>query len=380
MTTVLLAVSGGIAAYKTPELVRLLKKQKMDVTVVMSKSSETFVTPTALAVVSEQRVWTDLDRLDPTSPHLKLSKSSDILLIAPATANTIAKCAYGIADNLLTMLYLSFKGQVIIAPAMHTEMWENAATQENIAKLRDRGVWIIDPVDGDLASGDFGVGRLADLEWIVESVQMLKYPRLNLKGKKIVITSGGTTETIDPVRVLSNKSSGKLGLSLAKRAHFEGADVRFLTTKPVSHPGFSKVLEVLDVAALNEAVQSEVSEADVLYMAAAVSDFTVKPSSKKMSRNETTSLTLEKTDDILGSLKKDPKKTYVGFCLADDNLDTIAKEKLSKKGLDYIVGNKSESFGKELRSIQILSKEGFNKSFTDITLNDVSQELLSLID
>jgi len=379
MSNILLGVTGGIAAYKTPELVRLFKKKNVNVDVVVSHSSEAFVTPTTLSVVSENRVWTEKDMLDPSSPHLVLSKKSDILLIAPATANIIAKCACGIADSLLTMIYLSFKGQVVMAPSMHTEMWDHKATQANIETLRSRGVWVIDPMDGDLACGDSGMGRLSDLDWIVEFVRMVRLPRLNLKGKKILITSGGTTEEIDPVRVITNKSSGKLGLNLAKRAHFEGADVCFLTTKPVPHPGFSKVIEVPTVHDLESVLKKEMESSDVLYMAAAVSDFRVKRSDVKVSRQENMSLYLEKTPDLLGGLQKDSNKMYIGFCLSDENLESVSKEKLQKKGVDYMVGNGSDSFSQESRSISIVSKHGETKSFKDISLEVVSQELLSLI-
>ncbi|RAP37729.1 bifunctional phosphopantothenoylcysteine decarboxylase/phosphopantothenate--cysteine ligase CoaBC [Candidatus Marinamargulisbacteria bacterium SCGC AAA071-K20] len=379
MTSVLLAISGGISAYKTPELVRLFRKQNIVVKTILSKSAETFVTAATLSVVSEGKTWTDIDFLDPNSFHLKLSRSSDVLLIAPATANTIAKFAYGIADNLLTTLFLSFKGQIVIAPAMHTEMWENSATQENIAKLRSRGVWIIEPETGDLACGDKGIGRLADLNWIVECVQMTQYPRLNLQGKKVLITSGGTVEEIDPVRVITNKSTGKLGLSLAKRAHFEGADVRFLSTSHVNHPGFSKVITVSTVASLDKSVNEEASHADVIYMAAAVSDFSVKKSKQKLSRQENLNLDLEKTPDILASLIKDPSCLYIGFCLADESMESIAKEKLKKKGLDYIVGNSSQSFGKDIRTFKVFSKDGNVKSYEALSLHQMSEELLSLI-
>lgn len=373
-----LAISGGIAAYKMPEFVRQFKKNDYSVTCVLSQSAEKFVSATALEVVSEQRVFKQSDQFNSHSFHLSIAKSCDVLLVAPATANTIAKIAYGIADSLLTSLVLSFQGSIIIAPAMHTEMWENEATKENVKRIKNRGIYIVEPEKGDLACGDYGVGRLASFEVLLQAVQFTLRDRLPLKYKQIVVTAGGTSVDIDPVRYIANRSSGQLGLAIAERAFFEGANVQLITTKKPSYtPGFSMKLvktgQQLDIT-LSQAMKT----ANCLFMAAAVSDFEIETSNKKLERIKQSNLNLKASKDILAGLEKHPNKRYIGFCLADDNLEEKSLAKLKHKGVNYIIGNGSASFGSTNRSIEIFSENGKEATYTNVSVLEAAEAILKL--
>lgn len=380
MSKILLGITGSIAAYKTPQLVRELKKAGHSVNVILSKSALNFVSKLSLEIVSENTVYTDEDVFSGKVPHLSLTKNAEIFLIAPASANTIAKCAYGICDSLLTESFLAFKGIKCIAPAMHTEMWENPITQGNIAKLRALDVEFIGPESGELACSDIGIGRMSDLEIIIDKINSLKFKKLPLEGKSILITAGGTKEALDSVRVLTNLSTGKLGETLAKLAVLMGAKVHFITTKPVKDPGFTSYAEVNSVEELKNEIDQKLPHAQILYMSAAVSDYTVEKSSTKLKRKETLELKLKGTIDILKSLSNEKKnKTFIGFCLADENLEETALKKLSEKNLDYIIANKSETIGKETRSISIYQKDSKKgRELKNLPLDEIAYEILKL--
>lgn len=377
---IILGVTGSISAYKAPEIIRQFRKAGYRVTPVLTRSAQEFVTARAVSIVAEEPAITDHAESDLSkTTHIELAREADYLIIAPATANSIAKYAHGIADDVLSSLFLSFTKKKLVAPTMHTEMWENPITQKNIQELSQHDVSFIGPEVGDLASGDTGPGRLVAPELIVKRVSTLDEKDLSLKGKKVLITMGGTSEDLDVVRVLTNKSSGKLGDTLAKTAFFYGADVSVITTQPIMNPGYSAVEVVSNVDSMNEALQQHIDNCDVLYMAAAISDF--KPKTKpdqKIRRQDNLSIELECTTDLLKSVKDRKKdKTYVGFCLASQDLENTAKEKLEKKGVDYIVANLPQVFGQDTRSVSIYSKE--NKfELNEKPIDTIAYELLKL--
>ena len=357
MARILLGISGSIAAYKAPLLVRLLVEQGHEVSTVLSQSAEKFVTPLSLATVSGSEVLTQASFFSHTIPHLE--RQADVLLVAPATANMLAKFALGLADDVLSTVFLSFRGPKIVAPAMHTEMWENPIVQEHIVRLRGLGVWVVGPDSGDLACGDVGVGRMVDINLLGLAVNVCLLTGLDFFGQRLLITAGGTKESLDSMRVLTNRSTGQLGEKLAHLAMFYGAEVRLITTVPIhiQHPGLEVIL-VSSFSEMQEALHTHLEWCTRLYMAAAVSDFTMIPSDKKLKRKpEGLSLSLDATPDLLSEMSSQKgDRVFVGFCLDDGELLTVAREKLLKKGLDYIVANRPESVGATHRSIHVLSR------------------------
>ncbi len=381
--TVILGIAGGIAAYKTPELIRQLGKADIRVVPVLTKEALHFVTKTTIATVAETPPHIDLFSDGPLISHLDIARSADILVIAPATANLIAKCALGLADDLLTTIFLAFTGRVLMVPAMHPEMYLNPATQTNIATLKSRGVRFLGPVQGALACKDHGVGRMAEPPVIVRNIQaMMAGAPLKLANRRILITAGGTRENIDQVRVLTNLSTGMLGHCLADVAAFMGADVTLITTVPpqIPNPEIKHVIPVNTVAEMQRALESEIEKADVLYMAAAVSDYTVKPAAGKLRREADLNLSLVGTPDLLQSLAPfKGYKTYVGFCLEESDLAERARKKLAQKGLDYIVANTPASIGCEKRNILVISaKKPHDPMPFSGDLMQVARELLTL--
>lgn len=379
---IILGITGSIAGYKTPELIRLLRKENIKVTPVVTENALKFVTEIALETVAEELPLKDNFSLKEKIPHLNLSKTRDLLVIAPASANIIAKVANGLADNLLTNLFLSFEGPKLIVPAMHTSMYLNKITQSNIEKLKNYGVEFLGPRSGDLASGDQGLGRMVDLELIVEKIKSQMLPSLNLKNKKILITSGGTAEPIDQVRVITNNSSGKFGHCLANLASFYGAEVTLITTKePLDNPEIHKIIKVKTSEEMSEAVKNNFKDTDYLFMAAAVSDYKVKNiSNSKIKRQDSLLLELIGTKDILKSLTPDKKNQIItGFCL-DDKATLIekAQTKLQEKSLDYIIANSFEVFGQNKRTIHLIDKNRI-LSYNSISLLDLSHSILEEI-
>lgn len=381
MSHVLLAITGSIAAYKTPDLVRLYKKAGHDVTCLLSDTAKQFVTRLSLEVASENKVCQTEDFFKAEAPHLALAKTADILVIAPTTAHHMAKFNHGQADTLISASFLSFTKPILIVPAMHTEMWENPITQQNRKILIDHHpkCHFFGPVEGALASGDHGIGRMAELHHIVEKTEALLKPMLPLKNKHILITCGGTKEAIDNVRVLTNKSTGKLGLALAKLATYYGAKVNVISTLPLDNPGFHSLTQVDSVEDLQKALHKHIKQTDTLYMVAAVSDFTIKQTPTKLERKNTLTLNLTSTPDLLKELSPHKKnKTFIGFCLADTHLESIAKQKLQAKNLDHIIANKSTMIGKTNREFWIISKDNTTQHFKNLSLENTAYELLKL--
>lgn len=359
--TILVGITGGIAAYKICELIRMYKRANANVLVVCTPNALNFVTKLTLQNLSQNEVAVEEFEINDFKPeHISYADCADIMIIAPATANTISKIACGVCDNLLTSIACAFTKSVIIAPAMNCNMWENPVFQDNLHKLHYE---ILEPESGYLACGYEGKGRLCSLDKIFnKTVELLNNKPLN--NKKIVITSGGTIEDIDPVRYISNYSSGKMGLALADTAKNLGADVTLITTKDVSRK--YNVIKVKSALDMKSAVEREFENADCVIMAAAVADYRVKkiaPQKMKKTSSDEISLTLVKNPDILKEISsRKTTQVIVGFCAESENLIQNAKEKISKKGCDYLIANdisrKDIGFSSDYNEVTILDKNG----------------------
>ena len=365
---ILLGISGGIAAYKTPNLVRSFIKQGAEVKVVMTDSAKEFVTPLSLSTVSNNPVFSSFksDEDDGMwNNHVELGLWCDIMLICPATANTLFKMANGNCDNLLIAVYLSCKSNVFFAPAMDLDMYKHNSTKESVKKLQSFGNILIPPAVGELASGLSGEGRLPEPEEVVEFIHNHYSANLPLNGKKVLISAGPTVEQLDPVRFISNHSSGKMGYSLAETALSLGGDVT-LVSGPTNQIISSKKIHLINVKTGNEMysnVLDNYEDADIVIMAAAVSDYKPKEFSQKKIKkdNKEINIKFEKTTDILNELGKHKKNQFlVGFALENDNEIINAKTKLKNKNLDLIVLNslndKGAGFGYDTNKVSLINK------------------------
>ena len=348
---VALGVTGGVAAYKAAELLRRLQQEKLDVQVVMTRAAREFVTPLTFAALSGQKVITEMFAADSSAPanvesaieHIAVAQRIDLLLVAPATADILAKFARGIADDFLTTLYLATKAPVIVAPAMNVNMWEHAATQENVAALRARGVRVVEPDEGYLACGMTGAGRLAGTEAIVRAVCDVLGIRHDLDGERVLVTAGPTREPLDPVRFLTNRSSGKMGYALADAASRRGAHV-VLVSGPtdLNPPASVDWVPVQTTEEMHRAVREHALEASIIMMAAAVADYRpASPQAQKVKRGAgRVMLELEPTTDILGDLVREKgSRVLVGFAAETEHVKEHARQKLATKGADMIVAN-----------------------------------------
>lgn len=382
---VLIGITGGIAAYKICELIRMYKKNGAEVKVVVTKNALNFVTKLTLQTLSQNKVYVEQFEVEEYKPeHISLADDSDIFVIAPASANTISKLAKGVCDNLLTSVACAFKNTILVAPAMNCNMWENPVIQENLTKLEELGYEILPPEEGYLACGYEGSGRLAEIEKIYEkSIEILENKK-KLSGKTFVITAGGTREKIDTVRFISNYSSGKMGIALADEAYRQGADVVLVSTVEVKKP--YKVELVQSTLEMEKAVKE--NDFDCLIMAAAVADYRAKEVSdvklKKTSDDEI-SIELIKNPDILKEVCKNKKQgqIVVGFCAESENLLENAKEKISKKGCDYLVANdisRSDiGFSSDYNEVYILNKSGEVQKIEKTTKSLIAKKLLETI-
>jgi phosphopantothenoylcysteine decarboxylase / phosphopantothenate---cysteine ligase len=347
---VLLGVTGGIAAYKAAELLRGLQKAGMEVRVIMTRAATQFVGPMTFEALSGAPVRLDQVselRADSRITHVQDAQEADIMVVAPATANTMAKMANGIADNLLTSMFLAFGKTVVVAPAMNTNMWENPATQRNVVRLRDRGVFVVEPGSGELACGDFGSGRMADPDSIVAEVKLRLQVqrRRDLRGLRVVITAGGTREPIDAVRFIGNRSSGKMGFALARAAFDRGARI-ILIEANVDMPAVPGVwqIEAPTAGEMHAEVMKHLPDTDILIMAAAVADYRVAdgPTGGKVGKGQNEwEIGLEATPDILCDVAEHRGSQFlVGFA-AEYGLEGLsrAREKMQRKSLDMIVFN-----------------------------------------
>jgi len=364
---ILLGISGGIAAYKTPELVRLLKKAGANVCVVMTRAAQEFVTPLTLQSLSGEPVRTEL--MDPqqesTMGHIDLARWADVILIAPATANFIAKMAHGLANDLLTTLCLAADSDIIVAPAMNHVMWSNPATQSNVEKLKGFGVQFEGPVPGDLACGETGDGRMQEPEALFDALTHY-FGEASLPDVKVVVTAGPTYEAIDPVRFIGNRSSGKMGFALAEAFGRAGARVS-LVAGPVSletPPGVTRY-DVESAQQMSEKVSSLLGDCDLFVACAAVADYRVaERAPQKIKKNDKeTSLQLIPNEDILASVagRKNPPFT-LGFAAETENLLEYAQAKLKRKKLDVIaanlVGAEEGGFGADKNALTVVWNEG----------------------
>ena len=386
---ILLGISGGIAAYKSAELVRLFSKKGAKVRVCMTASAQQFITPLTMQALSGHQVHTDL--LDPQAElgmgHIELARWADAIVIAPATANTLAKITYGLADDLLTTVCLASKAPLAIAPAMNQQMWHNAATQHNVQTLRQRGVQVFGPAAGEQACGDVGFGRMLEPEQILSATEQLFAPATTppLVGKRIVITAGPTREAIDPVRFISNRSSGKMGYAVAQAAAALGAKVTLISGHvALDCPTNVERVNVESAQDMLNATLTHVPAADIFIATAAVADYTpVAIADRKIKKNtDTFVLEMRRTTDILATVAQQfPRLFTVGFAAETHDLMTYARGKLERKGLDMIAANSvadGKAFDQSTNALEVVWKDGHH-SLPEMSKQQLAQDLMRLI-
>ncbi|MDD5190550.1 MAG: bifunctional phosphopantothenoylcysteine decarboxylase/phosphopantothenate--cysteine ligase CoaBC [Dehalococcoidales bacterium] len=384
---IVLGVTGGIAVYKVADLASKLTQSGADVHVVMTKSATEFVTPTTFEALTGNTVVTEMfgPRASHDIAHIKLADAADLMVIAPATANIIAKFATGIADDMLTSVVLATRAPVIVCPAMHHNMYTNPATVENLETLKKRGFTIIPAAHGRLASGALGYGRLPDTAIMMGTIEMTLGQNGDFKGKKIVVTAGGTQEAIDPVRFISNRSSGKMGYAVAEAARDRGAQVTLITAPTaLPDPVGVNIVKIKSVVQLRDEVVKATQKADVLVMSAAGADFIPKNTAAQKIKKSDAGLALElvKAPDILSEIK-DGKFIKVGFKAETQNLVDNAREKLYKTNLDLIVANdvtkEGSGFGTDTNEVTIISKDGKPEALPLMTKREVADQILDRV-
>jgi len=389
---IVLGVSGGIAAYKTPDLVRRLRDVGADVRVVMTPNAARFVAPLALATVSEHGVileqWGDPEHggVD----HIEIARWAELLLIAPATANIIAKLAVGIADDALSTYAVAHRGPIAIAPAMNTFMLQHPTVQQNLATLRSRGVVVLDPDSGLLACGDEGAGRMPDPPDIAAFVKQRFFAALDLEGKSILVTAGPTREAIDPVRFISNRSSGKMGYAIADAAVRRGASVTLVSgpTSLMPPAGLAAVLRVTTAEEMRDAVVTELPKHQVVIKAAAVADYAPAEVSDRKIKKEATGaemmLSLRRTPDILAEIGSAAQRPFVvAFAAETDSVEENAREKLLRKNADMIVANDvsdaSIGFDSDQNAVVVIARDGSTTAIEKGPKIAVANRILDLV-
>ncbi|HEY6266060.1 MAG TPA: bifunctional phosphopantothenoylcysteine decarboxylase/phosphopantothenate--cysteine ligase CoaBC [Candidatus Acidoferrum sp.] len=387
-----LGVTGGVAAYKAAELVRLLQQDGFTVQVVMTRGAREFITPLTFAALSGQKVITDLfgdssggeANLESAIEHIAVAQRTDLLLVAPATADILAKFARGIADDFLTTLYLASTAPVVLAPAMNVNMWNHAATQENVARLRARGVTIIDPAEGYLACGMTGAGRLAGQAEIVAAVRDVLKADRDLAGETVLVTAGPTCEDLDPVRYLTNRSSGKMGFAVAEAAARRGARV-ILVSGPVSleTPADVDRIDVRTAKEMYFAVLDRVGGVTMAILAAAVADYRpVEQHAEKIKKGDAAlTISLEPTTDILADIAKNKgQKIVVGFAAETERVAENARKKLVAKNADLIVANdvtaEGAGFDQDTNIVTLFSRDGRDLALPKLNKSEVAQRIL----
>jgi len=384
--TIVLGVTGSIAAYKAAEIASQLTQAGAKVEVVMTREAIQFISPITFRAITGRPVVTEMFDLasEYSVEHVSLAHAADIVVIAPATANIIAKLAAGIADDTLCCTVLSTRAPVLIAPAMETNMYSNQVTQDNLSKLKARGFAVVGPASGWLASGKEGLGRLADINDIIGSIRQILGRNGDLAGKRIVVTAGGTQEPIDPVRYISNRSSGKMGYALAEAARDRGAKVTLITA-PASlpEPAGVDVIRANTAQEMYQAVENAVRKADALIMAAAVADYSPQRTAKEKIKKGSAGLTLrlEATPDILSSVKGNFVK--VGFAAESSNLVENASKKLKQKGLDLIVANditaSDSGFGADTNRVTMIDRKGKIEYLPLLPKREVADKVLDKV-
>lgn len=384
--TVVLGITGSIAAYKAAELASRLTQAGARVEVVMSESATRFVNPLTFRSLTGQPVVTSMWEINSefSVEHVALAEAADIMVIAPATADIIARLAVGIADDMISCTVLATKAPVILAPAMNVNMLQNPATQHNLAELKARGFTIVEPDCGRLASGNIGEGRLAKTEKIIAAIKQILNKGNDLARKHIVVTAGGTQEPIDPARHIGNRASGKMGYALAEAARDRGATVSLISA-PTLLPGPAgiTVIPVRTAAEMKKAVDKSAAQADALIMAAAVSDYRPKKIAKAKIKKESPSLSLEliRTPDILSQVKGNFLK--VGFAAESESVIANARQKLVKKQLDLIVANDitdaGSGFGADTNKVTIIDKQGNKEALPLLSKREVADRILDRV-
>ena len=363
---IVLGISGGIAAYKSIEVLRRLVDAGAHVAPIMTADAHRFVGPVTVSALASEPLHTSLwDDASPI-PHTRLGQNADVIVVAPATARVIAAYAMGLSDDLLVATLIATRAPVVLCPAMHTEMWEHPSVEDNIALLKSRGVIIVEPQSGRLAGGDIGTGRLADPDAILQAIDTVLSSNKDLAGQHVVITAGGTREPIDAVRVIANRSSGKQGFAIAEEAYQRGAHVTLISTVDLPVSSGISVVNVETAQQMQDAVAQVAVSADVVIMAAAVADFRpVLSVEGKIKKNQgVPTITLEPTPDILAQLgaTKPPHQILVGFAAETDNLVDNARGKLERKNLDLIVANDVSApgvgFAHDTNAVTILCASG----------------------
>ncbi len=384
---ILIGVTGGIAAYKVVEVASLLKKSGANVKIMMTKHATEFVSPRTFQEITNNAVSVEMfgDAANFHVAHIGLANFADLILIAPATANFLAKMAHGIADDLLTTTILAFDGKILVAPSMNTKMYENPATQANLAVLKARGVQILEPNAGILACGTVGKGRLPEPPEICSQIEKFFAQDKILTGKKVIVTAGGTIEAIDPVRYIGNRSSGRMGYEIAKSAVNAGAEVVLVSGKAEIEPpnGLKSFFKVESALEMREKVLNEFETADCVIMSAAVADYRVKtPSAQKIKKSaENLTLELVKNPDILkelGGLKKN--QILVGFAAETQNILDYARKKLVEKNLDFIVANdvtaEGAGFAVPTNIASIIWRNGEVENFSKMSKSDLAEKIV----
>jgi phosphopantothenoylcysteine decarboxylase/phosphopantothenate--cysteine ligase len=386
-----LGVTGGVAAYKAAELVRRLQQDGFTVQVVMTRSAREFLAPLTFAALSGQKVITDLfaesggeANLESAIEHIAVAQRTDLLLVAPATADILAKFARGIADDFLTTLYLASTAPVVVAPAMNVNMWNHAATQENVEMLRARGAKVVDPDEGYLACGMTGAGRLAGQDAIVAAVHEALHVVRDLEGQTVLVTAGPTCEDLDPVRYLTNRSSGKMGYAVAEAAAQRGARV-ILVSGPTSldTPAGVERIDVRSAEEMHRAVMEKVSDASIAIFAAAVADYrpAVSNEHKIKRKKEPMNLALEPTPDILATVARDKgARLIVGFAAETEHVAENARKKLTAKNADLIVANdvtaEGAGFDHDTNVVTLFARDGRDLALPRMNKREVAQRIL----
>ena len=391
--SIIIGVSGGIAAYKTAYLVSALSKTEADVNVIMTENACEFISPLVFETLTGNKCYVNtFDRnFKFDVEHISLAKKADIFMIAPATANVIAKIANGIADDMLTTTFLASKCKKIVSPAMNTAMFENQITQDNIAKLKKYGIGVVEPQSGLLACGDTGAGKMPEPDFLFDVIEREIAREKDMLGKKVLVTAGATMESLDPVRFLTNHSSGKMGFAIAKEAMLRGAEVTVVKANTTAEiPNFVKIVEVSSAKDMFDAVTALSEQQDIIVKAAAVADYTPESyvDSKIKKKDGDLSIPLKRTMDILKYLGENKKEGQFlcGFSMETDNMLENSKAKLSKKNADMIVANNLKDAGSgfktDTNAVTLITRDGHRslelKSKAEVA-KEIFDEILGLI-
>jgi len=384
VANILVGLTGSVSLYKSINVLRILEKRGHSVRAILTCSAQKFLSPLLIRSTISGEVYTDYDFWRTgKSIHIELARWADLIAIVPCTANTISKIKYGLADNLLTSTILAYKGPLLIAPAMHQEMWLNPEVQSSVEYLKEfRGVFVSGPEKGMLASGETGCGRLLKEEFIVEDIEAV-LRGLPLKGRKVLLCYGRTEEPIDAIRVITNRSSGLMGFYLAKAVKEHGGNlIQVVGETSIPPYGRDEIIRVRTSEEMLEAVRKYLEEADIFIMAAAVSDYRSESQySEKLKKGDRLTVTFLPTRDILktvASLKRE-NQIFVGFALETDNLETYARKKLEEKNLDIIIGNYASAMASEFSSGLIMDKSGRLEEFSNETKETLAIKIVGKI-